>query len=81
MLEINVFLSSGTLPAAFTLNPESGHVLFSYRTPLAQADLETLANSLQLCVEQAESWRVGYFFDSPVDNWNLSGEPGSRITV
>jgi hypothetical protein len=81
LLEINVFLSGGTLPAAFTLNPESEHVLFSYRTPLDQTDAETLANSLQLCVEQAESWRSGYFLDSPAGNWGMGGEGASRIPV
>lgn len=81
LLEINVFLSSGTLPAAFTLNPESAHVLFSFRTPLEQADAETLANSLQLCVEQAENWRSGYFLDSADGNWDLSREVGARLTV
>ncbi|KAE8753700.1 hypothetical protein FSO04_43700 [Paraburkholderia madseniana] len=80
LLEINVFLSSGMLPAAFALNPESSHVLLSYRTLLAQTDAETLANSLKLFVEQVESWRSGFFLDSRDNGWSMAGEAGGRVS-
>lgn len=63
LLEINLFLSGAVPPSCFTLNPDNGHVLLSYRCDLAQLDPPRLMECIHACVDQAQRFRAGHFLD------------------
>lgn len=63
LLEVNLFLTSAPLSCSFAINPESGHVLLAFRSPLDGTGAESLATSLQLCAEEAERWRESHFLE------------------
>jgi hypothetical protein len=58
-------LASGS--AAFTLSPETGHVVLISTLRLAEASPETLADLLAYHAQQALEWRCSYYLD-PADD-------------
>ncbi|WP_081069383.1 CesT family type III secretion system chaperone [Burkholderia diffusa] len=81
LLEINILLSSGVSPASFCVNPENGHVIFSYRALLAQTDAPALAGSLQSCVEQAREWRANHFLAHEVHTSDIQARGIDRTRL
>jgi hypothetical protein len=68
LLEINLFLSGAVPPSCFTLNPDNGHVLLSYRSELWQLDATKLLDCIHACVEQAQRFKQTHFLDeNPAD--------------
>ena len=68
-------LASGN--AAFTVSPETGHVILVSTLRLADAHAETLADLLAYHAQQALEWRRNYYLDQlPASSHDSTGDSG-----
>ena len=68
-------LASGN--AAFTISPETGHVILVSTLRLADAHAESLADLLAYHAQQALEWRQNYYLDAlPASSHHGAGDAG-----
>lgn len=68
-------LASGS--AAFSISPETGHVVLISTLRLADASPETLADLLSYHAQQALEWRHGFYLDQAVGDMPDTGDSGA----
>lgn len=81
LLEVNLFLTSAPLACSFAINPESEHVILAFRSPLETTEAEALAQSLQLCADEAVHWRETFFLDGDPEPLRSAPVRGGSMMV